>query len=47
MENKEKTNCKKCNKAGLKLKHWLFVILSFYLLFSCVYGTIKLFKEFF
>ena len=44
MENK---NCKKCNNTGLKLRHWLVVMLSFYLLFASIYGTIKLFKEFF
>ena len=42
-----KKPCKTCNNRGLNKTHWFLVILSFYLVFAAIYGTIKLFKEFF
>lgn len=42
MENE--VGCKKCQKKGLSGTHWVMVILSFYILFTSVYGTIQLFK---
>lgn len=44
---KKDKDCKSCQNPGLKPKHWLMVAFSFYILFSAIYGTIKLFKEFF
>lgn len=42
MENEQ--GCKKCQKKGLSGSKWVMVILSFYILFSAIYGTIQLFK---
>lgn len=42
MENE--TGCKKCKKKGLSGTHWVMVVLSLYILFSAIYGTIQLFK---
>jgi hypothetical protein len=42
----EKKPCKKCNRKLTKT-HWTIVVLSFYILFSSIYGTIKLIKDFF
>jgi hypothetical protein len=39
MENKE--DCKTCKK-GLSGTHWSMIIVSFYILFAAIYGTIKL-----
>jgi hypothetical protein len=39
MENKE--GCKTCKK-GLSGTHWSMIIVSFYILFAAIYGTIKL-----
>ena len=39
--------CKSCQNPGLKPKHWLMVLFSFYILFSAVYGTIQLIKNVF
>ncbi len=42
----EKSGCKSCKKKGLSNTDWLMIILSSYILFSSIYGTIKLIKEF-
>jgi len=42
MENE--VGCKKCKKKGLSGTHWVMVVLSFYILFTSIYGTIQLFK---
>jgi hypothetical protein len=39
MEKKE--GCKTCKK-GLSGSHWSMIILSFYILFAAIYGTVKL-----
>jgi hypothetical protein len=39
-----KKKCKTCSKK-LSTVNWMMVLLSFYILFSSVYGSIKLFKE--
>ena len=39
-----KKECQTCKKSGGKLT-WTMLILSFYVLFSSIYGTVKLFKE--
>jgi hypothetical protein len=42
MENKEE--CKTCKK-GLSGMHWTMIIVSFYILFASIYGTVKLIGE--
>jgi hypothetical protein len=42
-----KKPCGSCKNKGLKPTHWIMVLVSMYILFSAIYGTIKLFKEFF
>jgi hypothetical protein len=42
MENKE--GCKTCKK-GLSGTHWSMIIVSFYILFAAIYGTVKLIGE--
>lgn len=42
MENEE--GCKKCKKKGLSRTHWVMVTLSFFILFTSIYGTIQLFR---
>jgi hypothetical protein len=37
--------CKSCSKKGLTLGQWGIAMLGIYLIFSSIYGTIKLFKE--
>lgn len=39
----ETKECRTCKKKGLANHQWIMVILSFYILFSAIYGTIKLF----
>lgn len=39
-----KKGCQTCKKSGGKLT-WTMLILSFYVLFSSIYGTVKLVKE--
>jgi len=41
----KKSGCKSCKKKGISNTDWLMIILSSYILFSSVYGTIKLFKQ--
>lgn len=41
----KKSSCKSCKKKGISNTDWLMIILSSYILFSSVYGTIKLFKQ--
>lgn len=43
METNEKKKCKSCRK--FTKTHWSMIIISFYILFAAVYGTIKLVKE--
>ena len=43
METTQKKNCKSCKK--FTSYHWTLVVISFYILFAAVYGTIKLIKE--
>ena len=40
----EKKQCKKCNK-GLNMSQKTMVIMSVYILFAAIYGTIKLLKD--
>lgn len=40
----DETSCKKCKKKGLSKTHWVMVVLSVYILFSAIYGTIQLIK---
>lgn len=53
MENKENAvdvstqepkKCKKCSK-GMSMGQKTMLIVSFYILFTSIYGTIKLFKD--
>jgi hypothetical protein len=37
--------CKSCKNKGLTRSQWGIAFLSVYLIFSSIYGTIKLFKE--
>jgi hypothetical protein len=37
--------CKTCKQKGLKPSQWSMIIASFYILFSSIYGTIKLIKD--
>jgi hypothetical protein len=39
-----KKSCKSCKK-GLSKGNWVMVAISMYMLFSSIYGSIKLFKE--
>ena len=39
----EKKKCKSCSK--FTTTNWWMLLLSFYILFAAVYGTIKLFRE--
>lgn len=41
----EKPGCSSCKNKGLKKSHWLMIIISFYILFASIYGSIVLFKE--
>jgi hypothetical protein len=43
METEQK-QCSKCRK-GLNMGQKTMVVVSFYLLFAAIYGTIKLFKD--
>jgi hypothetical protein len=38
-------SCKKCKNKGLKPHHIVMMVTSFYILFSAIYGTIKLIKD--
>jgi hypothetical protein len=40
----EVKECRKCQKKGLANHQWIMVILSFYILFAAIYGTVKLFS---
>jgi hypothetical protein len=40
-----KKECKTCKRKSLSKSHWVMVIISTYVLFSSIYGTIKLVKE--
>jgi hypothetical protein len=40
-----KKECKSCKRKSLSKSHWVMVIISTYVLFSSIYGTIKLVKE--
>lgn len=40
----EKKECKKCKK-GLNIGQKTMLIISFYILFAAIYGTIKLIKD--
>ena len=37
--------CKTCKQKGLTTGQWAMIISSFYILFSSIYGTIKIIKE--
>lgn len=45
--NKKKKGCGSCKQKGLKPNQWFMVIFGFYILFSSIYGTIKLIRLFF
>lgn len=38
-------SCKKCKNKGLKSHHIVMIVTSFYILFTSIYGTIKLIKD--
>ena len=40
-----KKECKTCKRKSLSKSHWVVMIISSYVLFSSIYGTIKLVKE--
>jgi hypothetical protein len=40
-----KEGCKKCKNKGLKSHHIVMIVTSFYILFTSIYGTIKLIKD--
>jgi hypothetical protein len=40
-----KEECKTCKQDGLKLSQWAIIISSFYILFTSIYGTIKLVRN--
>jgi hypothetical protein len=40
-----KKECKTCKQKGLTTGQWAMIISSFYILFSSIYGTIKIIKE--
>ena len=42
--NNSKKSCSSCKKA-LPPTHWSLIILSSYILFATIYGSIKLFKD--
>lgn len=44
-KGKKSKDCKSCKNPGMKPSHWVMVILSFYVLFSAIYGTIQLIKN--
>jgi hypothetical protein len=44
---KETEGCSKCKNNGLSSHQWVYVVVSFYILFSSIYGTIQLFKQLF
>lgn len=44
-QESEKTECKTCKQKGLTLGQWIMLSSSFYILFSSIYGTIKIIKE--
>ena len=37
--------CKTCKQKGLTRGQWIMLSASFYILFSAIYGTIKIIKE--
>tara|TARA_R110000868_G_scaffold24556_2_gene96801 strand:- start:612 stop:836 length:225 start_codon:yes stop_codon:yes gene_type:complete len=37
--------CKTCKQKGLTKGQWIMLSASFYILFSAIYGTIKIIKE--
>lgn len=37
-----KKECKSCKQTGLKTSQWAMIVSSFYILFSSIYGTVKL-----
>jgi len=42
-----KKPCGNCKKKGLNTTHWIMVLISMYILFASIYGTIKLLRDFF
>ena len=40
-----KEDCKKCKNKGLKSHHIVMIVTSFYILFTSIYGTIKIIKD--
>ncbi len=40
----EKKECKKCN-SGLSMNHKTILVISFYILFAAIYGTIKIIQD--
>ena len=42
-----KKPCGNCKKKGLNTTHWVMVLISMYILFASIYGTIKLLRDFF
>ena len=38
-------SCKKCKNKGLKSHHIVMIVTSFYILFTSIYGTIKIIKD--
>lgn len=42
-----KKPCNTCKNKGLNYKHWMMIVLSFYMLFASIYGTVQLIKNLF
>ena len=42
----ETTGCKKCKQRDRRGYQWLMVVFGFYVIFSSIYGSIALIKEF-
>jgi len=42
----ETTGCKKCRQRDRRHYQWMMVVLGFYIIFSSIYGSVILFKQF-
>ena len=39
------TGCQKCKQKDRRNYQWLMIILGFYVIFSAVYGSVKIFEK--